>query len=102
MSVDDANADLLGHIHQTIERLAILWDEVSMDQATREKRTESAYTLFYSTMNEIVQNEEEMVQGVFADIEQELADVTSTRHELGMNPFPVDSFKPKSIALVNL
>jgi hypothetical protein len=99
--VDDANADLLGHVHETVHRLTGIWDQVSMDQATREKRTESAYTIFYSTMNEIVQNEEEMVKGVFEDIQKDLADVNATRQELGLGLFPVDKYTPNSIKLVS-
>lgn len=73
-----------------------------MDQATREKRTESAYSLFYSTMNEIVQNEQEMVKGVFEDIAKDLVDVNSTRNELDLQLFPSDKYVPNSIALVCL
>lgn len=102
MSVDDANVALLGYVNQTIDSLTDLWNKVSMDQQTREKRTQSAYTLFYSTMNEIVANEEEMVKGVFEDIERDLADVTATRQELGLAPFPDNKYQPNSIALVTL
>jgi len=100
MSIDDVNADMLGHVHQTIEKLGTLWDQVSMDQEMRVKRTESAYALFYNTMNEIVANEEQMVKGVFEDIKTELSDIATTREELGLGPFPIAKYKPNSIALL--
>jgi hypothetical protein len=52
-------------------------------------------------MNEIVSNEEEMVKGVFEDIERDLADVTATRQELGLAPFSDDKYPANSIALVS-
>lgn len=100
MSVDDANADLLGHVHRTIERLAEIWDRVSMDRETREKRTESAYVLFYNTMSEIVASEEEMVKGVHEDVKRELTENATIRQELGLPAFSFDKYKPNSIELL--
>jgi len=100
MSVYDANADLIVHVHQTIERLTELWDQVSMDDVTREKRTEAAYTLFYGAMSEIVSNEEEMIKGVSEDIKLGLEEVEATRQELSLPPFPTEKYKPNSIALL--
>jgi hypothetical protein len=71
-----------------------------MDQEMRVKRTESAYQLFYNTMNDIVANEEEMVKGVFEDISSEMAEIAPAREELGLGPFPIAKYKPNSIALL--
>ncbi|KAI6174025.1 hypothetical protein M3Y98_01145400 [Aphelenchoides besseyi] len=99
MSVDDANAELLGHVHNTVDRLSTLWDRISMDRETREKRTQAAYQLFYNTMNEIVGSEEEMVNNVEKDIQKELPEIQSTLKELGLPEFNVSKFVPNSIAL---
>jgi hypothetical protein len=102
MTVVDANITLLAQVNQTIEHLTELWNQVSMDQKTREQRTQTAYQLFYNAMREVVSNEEEMVQGVFEDIKRDLIDVAATRHELGLAPFPDGRFPENSIALVKL
>ncbi|KAI6226888.1 Protein regulator of cytokinesis 1-like isoform X3 [Aphelenchoides besseyi] len=99
MSVDDANAELLGHVHSTVDRLSTLWDRIAMDRETREKRTQAAYQLFYNTMNEIVGSEEEMVNNVEKDIQRELPEIQSTLKELGLPEFNVSKFVPNSIAL---
>ena len=101
LTVSDANVELLGQMHETIHRLTDLWDEVSMDEENRVKRTQAAYQLFYNTMSEIVQNEQEMVKGVRDDCRCDLNEVQNIRAQLGWSPFKASEYKPNSIALVS-
>lgn len=54
MSVEDSTARLIQAIHQSLDQLTILWDQVHMETVSREARIECAYEHFHNLLRDIV------------------------------------------------
>ncbi|KAI1727927.1 microtubule associated protein (MAP65/ASE1 family) domain-containing protein [Ditylenchus destructor] len=100
MSVEDSIAQLIVRIRKTMDKLAELWDAVGIDQPTRECRTEAAYIHFYTLLDDIVQSEERMVDGVASDIEARRLAVADLRNMFKMPKFHEAPYASGSIALL--
>uniref|UniRef100_A0A914E4D6 Protein regulator of cytokinesis 1 n=1 Tax=Acrobeloides nanus TaxID=290746 RepID=A0A914E4D6_9BILA len=100
VSVDNTLANLLNKIHSTMARLNELWNEVSMEERARVSRIEHAYGHFYNLLDDIIRAEEDMVAGVYSDIEGSRLAVSDIRRELGLEAFNESLYAPHSVALL--
>ncbi|KAI1719145.1 microtubule associated protein (MAP65/ASE1 family) domain-containing protein [Ditylenchus destructor] len=100
MSVEDSTARLIQAIHQSLDQLTILWDQVHMETVSREARIECAYEHFHNLLRDIVSSEEEMIQNVGKDIAARRLAVADLRKLFKMSEFDESQYPSGSIALL--
>ncbi|KAH7727506.1 Protein DMSR-6 [Aphelenchoides avenae] len=99
-SMDDYESQLVDGVRGTVDRLNVLWTQISMEPRMRQARTQLVFDHIHDLLEEIVTQEEAMVRSVSDDTEARRLAVDGYRRELSMTTFDDSIYQPGSIALL--